>query len=153
MVRGVAGNARVDEAHGAANQRVDRIGHAEIGPAVAAGTGDDDFEAARSQRFGGDVVDAGAVENDDGFQAVTIGIDERAHAAEIAFAFFADVGDKQNGALRLDARFVNGARDGHQRRQAGTVVGNSRRAHAIAFAMNFDVGAGGKNGIEMRGRA
>ena len=36
----------VDEAHGATHERVDGIGHSEIRPAVAAGAGDERFQAA-----------------------------------------------------------------------------------------------------------
>ena len=77
---------------------------------MAAGTRDDGFDAAGGQRFCGDVVRAGAVEDDDGFEAVAISVHERAHTAEIAFALFADVGDEKDGPLRLDASLVERTR-------------------------------------------
>src|ERR1700686_204411 len=40
------GNFGVDEADGGAHERVDGVGHAKVGPTVAAGTGDGGFEAA-----------------------------------------------------------------------------------------------------------
>ena len=61
---------------------------------MAAGAGDDGFDAAGGEGFGGDVIGAGPVEDDDGFEAVAIGVDENAHTAEIAFALFTDVGDE-----------------------------------------------------------
>src|SRR5579859_849367 len=141
------GNLGVDEADGAANQRVYRIGHAEVRPTVAAGAVDDDFETARGERDGGDVIGASAVQNDDGFEAVAVGIDKGAHAAEVAFAFFPDVGHEKNGALRLDLRLVDGASDGHERSEARTIIRNARCEHAAAFAPNFDVRPSGEDGI------
>ena len=118
---------------------------------MAARAGDEDFEAARGERFGGDVIGAGAVEDDGGFELCAIRIDERAHAAKIAFAFFADVGDEENRAARLDAGFVNGARDGDEAGEAGAVVGDAGSVEAIAVAADFYFGAGRENGVEMSG--
>ena len=42
------------------------------------------------------------------------------------------------------------ARQRQKRRQPGAIVGDSRRAHARAIAMDLHVRAGGKNGIQMR---
>src|SRR5580765_1916011 len=103
------GNLGIDETYGTANQRIYRIGHAEVRPAVPAGAVDNDFEAARGERDGRDVIGTGAVQNDHSLQAVMVGIDEGAHAAEVAFAFFPDVRNKKNGALRFDLRIVNGS--------------------------------------------
>ncbi len=147
----VRGNFCVDEADRAADERVDGIGHAEVGPTVAAGAGDEDFEAAGGEGFGGDVIGAGAVEDDGGFQVRAIGFDEGAHAAEIAFAFFADVSDEEDRATRLDPGFLDGARDGDERGEAGAVVGDAGGAQAFAVAADFHFGAGGKDGVEMRG--
>ncbi len=138
---------RIDPTH----ERVDGIGHAEVGPAVATGAGDENFETSRGERFRGDVIGAGAVENDCGFEFGAVGVDESAHAAEVAFAFFADIGDEENCAARFDSGFMDRARDGDQCGQAGAVVGNSRRVQAFGVAANFHFGAGRKDGVEMRG--
>src|SRR5437868_490000 len=122
---GNAGNLGVDETQRAANESVDRVGQAKIRPTVAAGSRDEDFEAARSERFGGDVVDAGAVQDQNGFEFGTIGVNERAHTTEIAFAFFADIGDEQDGALRQDSGFVNGTRNRDEGGKTCAIIGNS----------------------------
>ena len=92
---------RINEAHRTTDDRVDRIGHTEIRPTVAAGAGNERFEPPRSQRFRGDVVRAGTVENHDCLEFGAIGFDQGAHPAEIAFALFAHVGNKKNRALRF----------------------------------------------------
>ncbi len=127
------------------------MGHAEVRPTVAAGAGDDGLYAARGERFGGDVVGAGAVENDHGFEFGFIGVDQSAHAAEIAFAFFADVGDEENAAARVDLGFLTGARDGDEGGEAGAVVGDAGAEEASAFVANFYVGGRGEDGVEMGG--
>ena len=50
VVRGFVGTVDGGKFHDAAGERGDGIGHAEIGPAMAAGAGDGDFEAARGER-------------------------------------------------------------------------------------------------------
>ena len=84
--------------------------------------------AARVQQvvafeWGRDLIKSriGAVEHDDGFETIAIGVDERAHAAEIAFALFADVSDEEKGALRLDASFVKRTRQRDEGNEAGAV--------------------------------
>ncbi len=109
-------------------QRVDGIGHAEVGPTVAAGAGDENFEAAGSEGFGGYVVGAGAVEDYCCFQARAVGFDQGAQPRKVAFAFFADVGDEEDGAAGLDLGFVDGAGDGDERGEAGAVVGDAGRS-------------------------
>src|ERR1700682_2990560 len=83
------GNFRVNEAHRAAHQRVNRIGNAEIRPAMAARAGNDNFHAARSQRFGGNVISTRTIEDNHGFESGAVCIYECAHATQVAFAFFA----------------------------------------------------------------
>ena len=117
---------------------------------MPAGTADDDFFAARSQGFGRDVIDAGAVEDDHRAQLRAIRVDERAHSAKIAFALFTDVCGEQNGAKRFYFRRLHGAGNGEQAGKARAVVGNARRQQAIPFAPDFDFGTGGENRVEMR---
>jgi hypothetical protein len=53
--------------------------------------------------------------------------------------------------VRLDLRFADSARDGDERGQAGTVVGNPRGAQALGVATNLYVGAWRKDGVEVCG--
>src|SRR6267378_4312259 len=89
--------------------------------------------AARGERFGGDVVGAGTVEYDHGFKFGFVGVDEGAHAAEIAFAFFADVGDEEYGAARVDLGFLTGAGDGDEGCEAGAIVRDAGAEKTSAF--------------------
>src|SRR6266436_2379989 len=154
---GVDGSARgggdfdVDEADRGAHEGVDGIGHAEVGPTVAAGTVDGGFEAAGGQRFGGDVVGAGAIKDNYGFQLRLVGFDEGAHAAEIAFTFFANVGDEKDGAARLDMGFLASAGYGDERGETRAVIGDSGGEEAITVVADFYFGGGGKDGVEMGG--
>ncbi len=117
---------------------------------MAARPVDDGFQAARSQRFGRDMIRGRTIEDDGGAQARLVGFDHGAHAAQIAFALFADVGNKKNGALRLDASFVDGACERNQSDQPGAVIGNSWGGHAAVFVADLHVGARRKYGVEMR---
>ena len=74
-------NPCVDKAHGAADQCVDGIGHAEVRPTVAAWAGDQSFKPARSESFCGHVIGAGAVKHYHGFQFPSVGIHNSPHAA------------------------------------------------------------------------
>ena len=46
---------------------------------------------------------------------------------------------------------MDGAGEADERGEACAVVGDAGRVEAIAVALDFDIGAGGKNGVEMRG--
>jgi len=151
VVRGLAGNFGVDKAHGAADQRVDGIGHAEVGPTVAAGTGDQRFEAARSQRFGGYVIGAGAVEHT---AALSFARKLRRSRAcrEDCFAFFANVSDEKNGALGFEApncKARASARTAARPVPLSEIPGASMRS---PLRWTFTSVPGGKNGVEMRGK-
>jgi hypothetical protein len=97
------------------------------------------------------VISAGTVEDECRFQARAVGFDQGAHAAEVAFAFFADVGYEEDGAAGPDLGFLDGAGDGDERGEACAVVGDAGCAQAFAFSADLYVGAGGKDGVEMRG--
>ena len=101
--------------------------------------------------IGGDVIGSSAIENDHGFEPAVVGIDEGAHAAEIAFAFFANVSHKENRALRFDLRFVKGSSDGRERGEARSIVRDAGREHAAAIAAHFDFRSCRENCVEMRG--
>jgi hypothetical protein len=118
---------------------------------VATRTGDCGFQAARSKRFGGDVIGAGAVEHHDSFEPRMISINQGTHAAEIAFAFFAHVTHEKNRALWFEVRELRGTRNRQKSGNSGAIVGNSRRAHAAALAADFHIRFGGKNRVHVRG--
>ena len=147
---GIRRHPRVDEANRATNERVNRIGDAEIGPAVSARSSNHHFYATGGQSFGRNVVDARSVEHNHSLQSVAVRVNKCAHAAQVSFAFFTNVGNKQNRSLRPDARFVNRPRDSYQRREPGTVIRNSRGRHTIFCAMNLNIRTSGKDGIEVR---
>ena len=90
------------ERHGAA-QRVHRIADAVIAPAMAARSGEGDFEAPAAEPAGGDVVGVGAV--DDQERADLPGerrlLAEVPHAEQIALALLADVGHQQQAERQL----------------------------------------------------
>ena len=96
------------------------------------------------------MVDTGAVQDQNGFEFGTIGVHERPHTTEITFAFFADIGDKQDGALRQDSGFVNGTGNRDEGGKTCAVIGNSWRGHTGGLAANLNVRAGWEDGIEVR---
>ena len=57
-----------EQRHGPA-ERVNRVADAVIAPAMAAGPGEGDFEAAAAQRPGGDVIGVGAVHHQEGAES------------------------------------------------------------------------------------
>ncbi len=101
----ISGNGERGEFDDAARQSCDRIGRAEIGPAVAAGAADSNFEAVRRDALGGDVLGGSAVNCNHGRELRAVAFDQRANSAKISFAFFADVSGKDDCFLRANARF------------------------------------------------
>ena len=86
-----------------AAEGVHRIAHAEIAPAMSAGSGEGDLEAAAAQRAGGDVVGVGAVHHQKGSDLARQRrlLAEMPHAQQVAFALFADIGDQQQAAWQF----------------------------------------------------
>ena len=82
----------------------DGVRSARIGKTVAARAVDGDLKAAAAEGLGNGGVRAGAVENDVGGDAASERalIVEVTHAAQIAFAFFADVGQDDEGRGELN---------------------------------------------------
>src|SRR6185437_8700151 len=80
-------------------QSHDRIRHAEIAPRVPTGSGNADLETAAAERLRDDGVATGAINHDAGRNGILpFGCRKNvAHAAQIAFAFLADVSDEQQG--------------------------------------------------------
>ena len=92
----VGRQAMFGEVGDGARQRMHRIGDAVVAPAMAARTADGDIEAPAGQGLRSDVVVIGAVQNHKGLNLPAgAGLTAQvAHAAKIALAFFAHVGDE-----------------------------------------------------------
>ena len=147
----------VDEISDGARESMHRIADSEIAPAMAARAGERDFEAAAAKRLGGDVIERGAIQN----QKCRNLRDQRglpadmAHAAQVAFAFFAHVGDQQQtppGALFLGRHLFDGAGNGQQRRESGSVIGDAgAEQNAFGIERNIVLHAWREHGIEVSG--
>lgn len=135
---------------------VDGVADAVVDPAVAAGALKGDFVAAAGECFGGDVFGGGAVEDEERPDAggERRGGAEVEHAAEVAVAFFADVGDEDGGGGEAaeGGRRFHGADEGEEAGEAGAVVADAGADEgAVGFGADVVGGAGGENGIEVSG--
>src|ERR1700723_630445 len=148
---GIFRNAQGGKFDDAAGKRGDRIRRAEIRPTVAAGAGDRNFKTMRRDTLGGDVLGGGAIHRDDRAQARAIFFDQRANAAQIAFAFFAHVARENDGLIGAHAAFGKRSRDGDESCETRAVIGNARAGETIAIFFHAHVGISGKNSVEMRG--
>ena len=119
---------------------------------MPAGAGDHSFQAPGGQRLGRDVIRAGAVEHDHRFQFFPVRLDQLAHSAQIPFPLFSHVSHKQKGAPGFDVSKFERSRNGDKCRNAGAIIGNARRRHAVAVPMNFHVRASRENRIKMCGK-
>ena len=92
----LAGEALFGEVSDGARQRMHRIGDAVIAPAMPAGTADGDIEAAAGQGLRSDVIDIRTIQNQKRLDPASGGglTAQITHAAEIALALLADVGDE-----------------------------------------------------------
>src|SRR5580692_1964931 len=89
---------------------------------------DDDFEAAAAQSFGHNGVAAGSVQNqtvEDRVLPLRMS-KQVAHAAQVAFAFFADIPDEDDGRGKRELRDTQSRGNGQQSGRSGSVVGDSR---------------------------
>ncbi len=111
----------------------DGIGRAVVAPGMAAGACDGDLKTAAAKSLRDDVVVAGAIESDEAWPARARGICggiagremlavEVADAAQIAFAFFADIGDEEQGSGGDDCHLVEGCGQGPESGESGAVV-------------------------------
>lgn len=146
----------IEEVGDGAGQGVDGVGVGGIAPTVAAGTGEDDFEAAAAEGLGGEVFDTGAVEDEEGGDLGGEGAlaAQEAHSAEIALSLLADVGDEERGAGRGGGGGREGvlAGQGEQGGETGAIVGDTgAEKAAIGGEADFFAGAGGEDGIEVGG--
>src|SRR5271155_4797365 len=74
-----------------------------------------------------------------------------ATSAEIAFAFFADVAGENNYFVGAHAAFGKRASDGDEGGESRAVIGDAGANETIAVFLDAHFGAGGENGVEMRG--
>ena len=79
---------------------MDGVGEAVIAPAMAARSADGDIEAAAGESLRGDVIDIGAIQNQERLDsAAGAGLPAQiAHAAQIALALLAHIGDEDEAA-------------------------------------------------------
>ena len=149
-----AGRERSREFGNRPAERVDRIAGAVIAPAMPARAGDGHFKAAAGQGPAGDVIGVGAVQNQEGFGPGTIRVPAQvAHAAQVALALLAHVGDQQGRQRRVrqGRRCVPGRGQRQQRGQAGAVVGNpGSQEPAVARKLDFVRRAGREHRIQVR---
>ncbi len=135
----------------------DGVGRAGVGEAVAAGSGDGDLKTSAAKGLGNGGVSSCAVEDDVSGDAAGVGagIVEMAHAAEIAFAFFAHVSEDDERDGQLDLRVDERVGEGEQTGEAGSVVAGAGRVEAENGIFSGNGGnegrGGGEDGIEMRG--
>ena len=124
-------------------------------PGVASGAGDGDAEAEAAESPGDDGGAAAAFERDGGGDAGGVGaaFEEVAHAAEVAFAFFAYVGGEEDGDGWGDFGVTQCGGDGEEAGEAGGVVADAGGVDAMGafFFDGVDGGVGGKDGVEVGG--
>ena len=119
---------------------------------MAAGTAGDDFKAAAAEGFGDDGVGTGSIDD----QAVSDGIaparrlENVAHAAEIAFAFLANIADENERQCVGKAGSNERGCDREHGGDSGAVVGDSWAVEARALLANIERSGRGKNGIDVR---
>ena len=98
---------------------------------------------------------AAAFEDDGGGDAVAVGaaLEEVAHAAEVAFAFFAYVGGEEDGDGWGDVGVAEGGGYGEQAGESGDVVADAGGVDAVGVGGfdGFAVGAFGEDGVEVGG--
>jgi hypothetical protein len=155
---GIDGQRNAEESGDEKGGGNDGIGRAEIAPGMAARTGDDELKTAAAKSLGDDVVRAGTVEGDErgkrgrgdifggGRQMPAV---EMAHAAQIAFALFTDIGDKEHGHGGLNADLMEGGSQGPESGKSGAVVTDAGTEKLGVLAANVERRGGGEDGIEM----
>src|SRR5580700_762180 len=118
---------------------------------MSAGAGHDGFDAARGQPLRGDIIDRCTVNSDYGAQPRFISFYERANAAKIPFPFFSHVAGENYRHAGADVAFLERARNGYECGEACAVVGDARGFQAGTIALDANVRARGKNGVEVCG--
>ena len=122
---------------------------------MASGAGDGDAEAEAAEGASDDCGAAAAFECDRRGDAIAIGaaFEEMAHAAEVAFALFANVGGEEHGDGRGDVGIAEGRGDGKKARESGGVVADARGVDtgAVFFFDRFDNSASGEDRVQVGG--
>ena len=72
-----------------------------------------------------------------------------ADAAEIAFAFFADIGEEEQGQSGDDAELMECGGEGPERGESGAVVADAGAEQAGLLAADVERGGGGKDRVEV----
>ena len=76
-------------------------------------------------------------------------VDTMTDAAEIAFAFFADIGDEEQGQGGDDAELMEGRGQRPERGESGAVVADAGTEEARLLAADVERSGGGKDGVEV----
>ena len=150
---GAVGEGEFGEFTEDAGKEKDGVGRAGVGPGVAAGAGDGEAETEAAEGVGDDGGGAGALEDEDAGDAAgeRAAGEQVAHAAEIAFAFFADVCGEDDGDGRSDVGEAEGSGEAEQGGEAGAVVAGAWGVEAGAIFARGAGGAGGEDGVEVGG--
>src|SRR5438552_8970978 len=125
---------------------------AEVAPGVSSRTADRNLKTAATKGFGNDCVSARAVDDDapdDGVLPFRFGKNV-AHAAQIAFSFFADISDEEERSGMRKLEFLDGRGNGEQGRHARSVVRNTRTVKLSPFVADIQGGTRGENGVDVR---
>jgi hypothetical protein len=131
----------------------DRVGAPRVGKAVAARTGDRDFEAPRAKRLHHCRIRSCSVEHDvrgdaPRESALVVNVP---HPAQVAFAFFAYIAhqDQRRGKLHfgLDQSVGQGEHPG----ETGAVIGGAGSGETVAVDHRIESGSRRKHRIQMRG--
>ena len=143
-----------DLREGVAEQE-DGVGGPGVCPGVASWAGDGDAEAEAAEGASHDCGAAAAFECDRRDDAIAIGaaFEEMAHAAEVAFALFANVGGEEHRDGRDDVGIAEGRGDGKKARESRGVVADARGVDtgAVFFFDRFDNSASGEDRVQVGG--
>ncbi len=130
----------------------DRVGTACVGPGMSSGAGDAHAKSAAAESSIDDGCVSGTFERQGAADSAGVGRcigEEVAHAAEVAFALFADVGGEDDGGYGFDTGLDEGGGDGKERGEARTVVAGTGAKDAGAVFAGATIGAGRKDGVEV----
>ena len=96
--------------------------------------------------------ETGAVHRDELIDLPLEAVEEEAlHAAQIAQALLADIGDEGDGAGGCHAAVIEGADDRQHDRKTAAIVADAGAFQDLALAGDFDVGAFREDGVEVGG--
>ena len=121
---------------------------------MAAGAGYGDAEAATAQCARDSALGTSAIQNDVRRDAASqrAVLVEMAHAAQIAFAFFADVAQKDQRGGQLRPGLHQRLSDGHHAHHASAVVAGSWSLQTVAVGDGMKRGFKRKDCVQMGGK-